>query len=79
MSNTTSGVETLSVTETEISYIDAHRVVNREERVPGQHPDPSLRSDGQTEYTERYIECLDCGAERLSKDDFPVECNGGQR
>ena len=79
MVTTTPRVETLSVSEAEIRHIDAHRIVDREEQVPGQHPDPSQRVEGQTEYTERYIECLDCGAERLDENDLPVECNGGQR
>jgi hypothetical protein len=79
METTTSRVETLSVTEAEIRYIDAHRIVDREEQVPGQHPDPSKRVEGQTEYTERYVECLDCGAERLDEGEFPVECDGDRR
>jgi hypothetical protein len=79
MSNTQSRVTTLSVSEAEITHVDAHRVVNREEQVPGQHPDPVQRVDGQTSYTERYVECIDCGAERLDELDLPVECDGGQR
>lgn len=78
MDTTNRSVVTLS-NNTEIRYVDAHRVVDRVQQVPGKHPDPEKRIDGQTSYTEEYVECIDCGAERLCDEDLPVECDGGRK
>lgn len=79
MSNTTSRVETLSDRFPDARHVDAHLVIDRREWVPGKHPDPQRRHEGQTEYLERYFRCIDCGVEVVSKRDFPVECDGDQR
>jgi|GEM_PF-2442284 len=60
-------------------HVDAHLVIDRREWVPGKHPDPQQRHEGQTEYLERYIQCLRCGREALNERDLPVECDGDRR
>jgi len=79
MSNTTSRVETLSDRFPDARHVDAHLVIDRREWVPGKHPDPQRRHEGQTEYLERYFHCIDCGVEVVSKRDLPIECDGDQR
>ncbi|MDL0145593.1 hypothetical protein [Halobacterium salinarum] len=56
-------------------HVDAHLVIDKSEWVPGKHPDPQQRHEGQTEYLERYIQCLRCGQEALNERDLPVECD----
>ena len=58
-------------------YVGPHLIVDKTEWVPGRHPEPHLREDGQTTYPERYLRCLRCGAERLRRDEFPEECDSG--
>jgi hypothetical protein len=58
-------------------YVGPHLIVDKTEWVPGGHPEPHLREDGQTTYPERYLHCLRCGAERLRRDEFPAECDVG--
>jgi len=63
------------------SYPDAdpvgsHLVIDRTEWVPGKDPDPHRRHDGQRAYRETYFRCIKCGEERLSKRDFPEQCDG---
>jgi hypothetical protein len=56
-------------------YVGPHLVIDKTEWVPGAHPEPHRREDGQTEYAESYFRCIRCGAERLSERDFPEECD----
>ena len=79
MANTTSRVETLSDRFADAKHVDAHLVIDRQEWVPGKHPDPQRRHEGQTEYLERYLKCLRCGIEVLNERDLPVECDGDRR
>ena len=58
-------------------YVGPHLIVDKTEWVPGRHPEPHLREDGQTTYPERYLRCLRCGAERLRRDEFPEEGDAG--
>lgn len=75
MEPTNRTVETLS--EQDVTRIGEHRVIKQADVVPGKHPEPHLRSEGQTSYVERYFECLDCGVEVLRKRDFPETCESG--
>lgn len=59
--------------------VGEHAVVRKAEMVPGKHPDPNRRHEGQTQYLERYFECVHCGVEVLSKMDLPKACNGDGR
>lgn len=59
----------------DVDRVGSHLVIARREWVPGPHPDPYLREDGQTEYVESYFRCIRCEAERLRKRDFPDECD----
>jgi len=79
MEPTTSRVETLSNRFPNARHVDAHLVIDKSEWVPGKHPDPHRRHEGQTEYLERYLRCIECGVEVLKKRDFPVECDGDRR
>lgn len=56
-------------------YVGEHLVIDKTELVPGAHPDPHLREDGQTTYPDRYFRCIHCGAERLRRRDLPAECD----
>jgi hypothetical protein len=49
-------------------------VIDKTEWVPGKHPDPHRQRESQTEYLERYLRCIQCGVEVLSKRDLPEEC-----
>ena len=51
-----------------------HYVIRKGEWVPGKHPDPHRRHEGQRMYLERFVRCVQCGAEALRKDDLPTEC-----
>ena len=75
MSDTSSRVETLSNSYPDAERIGSHLVIDKTEWVPGKHPDPHLRHENQTEYPERYLRCISCGVEVLSKSDFPQECD----
>lgn len=61
------------------TYPDAERVgdhflIEKTQWVPGGHPEPWMRNDPQRGYFEGYFYCLHCGAERLSKGQFPELC-----
>lgn len=56
-------------------YVGDHLVIDKTEWVPGEHPEPHRREDGQPGYPETYLRCLRCGAERLSRADFPETCD----
>jgi len=60
----------------EARYAGDHLVIDKTEWVPGKHPDPNRRREGQTEYLERYLRCIECRVEVLSERDLPVECHG---
>lgn len=80
MSDTSSRVETLSNRHPDAERVGPHLVIGKTDWVPGKHPDPHRRREGQTEYCERCIKCLRCRVEVLSKDDLPEECEPeGQR
>jgi hypothetical protein len=80
MSDTSSRVETLSNRHPDAEQVGPHLVIDKTEWVPGKHPDPHRRREGQTEYRESYRRCIQCGVEVLSKHDFPDECESeGQR
>jgi len=79
MEPTTSRVETLANRFPDARHVDAHLVIDESEWVPGEHPDPNKGHEGQTEYLERYLRCIECGVEVLSEHDLPVECNGDRR
>jgi len=80
MPDTSSRVETLSNRHPDAEQVGPHLVIDKTEWVPGEHPDPHLRCDGQTEYLERYLRYVQCGIEVLSKDDLPETCEPeGQR
>lgn len=51
-----------------------HLLIDREEWVPGEHPDPHLREPGQREYLESFYRCIRCGAEAMRKRDLPETC-----
>lgn len=55
--------------------VGPHLVIDRTEWVPGSHPDPRRREEGQAAYPESYFRCIRCGAERLRKRDFPAACD----
>lgn len=80
MSYTSSRVETLSNRHPDAEQVGPHLVIDKTDWVPGKHPDPHRRHEGQTEYLERYLRCIQCGVEVLSKRDLPEECDPeGQR
>jgi hypothetical protein len=59
----------------DVEYVGPHIVIAKQEWVPGPHPEAHRRDQGQTEYVESYFRCVRCGAERLSKREFPDECD----
>ena len=73
------GISASAPNHPEARHVDAHLVIDKSEWVPGKHPDPHRRHEGQTEYLERYLRCIECGVEVLKKRDFPVECDGDRR
>lgn len=79
MENTSSRVETLSNRYPDAKPVGEHLVIDRREWVPGEHPEPHLRAEGQTEYLEAFYRCLLCGVKVLSTDDFPETCEGEPR
>jgi len=58
----------------EASTVDSHLVIDKREWVPGEHPAPHLREQGQQAYMETYVRCLRCGAEALRHKDLPPDC-----
>ena len=80
MANTSSRVETLSNSYPDAEQVGSHLVINKTEWIPGKHPDPHRRHEGQTEYLEQYLRCIQCEVEVLSKRDLPATCEPeGQR
>ena len=77
MANTSSRVETLSNSYPDAERVGPHLVINKTGWIPGKHPDPHRRHEGQTEYLERYLRCIQCEVEVLSKDDLPETCESG--
>ena len=77
MANTSSRVETLSNSYPDAERVGPHLVINKTEWIPGKHPDPHRRHEGQTEYLEKYLRCIQCEVEVLSKDDLPETCESG--
>lgn len=77
MSNASSRVETLLLSHPDAEQVGPHQVIKQTQRVPGKHPEPHRRYEGQTEYLERYLKCVACGEDRLQKRDFPDTCGGG--
>jgi len=75
MSDTSSRVETLSNRHPDAEPVGPHLVIDKTDWVPGKHPDQHRRHEGQTEYLERYLRCIQCGVEVLSKGDLPEECD----
>lgn len=59
----------------EAREIGGHLIIEDADWVPGKHPDPNRRRQGQTEYLEQYLRCIQCGVEVLSKRDLPEECD----
>lgn len=59
----------------EADAVGPHLVIDRTEWIPGSHPEPHRRGDGQRAYAETYYRCLKCGIETVSKADFPEECD----
>jgi hypothetical protein len=76
MSDTSSRVETLSNRHPDAEQVGSHLVIDKTDRVPGKHPDPYRRHEGQAEYLERYLQCIQCGVEVLSKRNLPESCEG---
>jgi hypothetical protein len=77
MSDTSSRVETLSNRYPNAERVGPHLVIDKTDWVPGKHPNPHRRHEGQTEYLERYLRCVQCGVEVLREDDFPETCESG--
>jgi hypothetical protein len=59
----------------EAREIGGHLIIEDANWAPGKHPDPNRRRQGQTEYLEQYLRCIQCGVEVLSKRDLPEECD----
>lgn len=57
------------------SPVGEHLVIDKREWVPGEHPEPHRREQGQQAYMEHYFRCLRCGVEVLRKRDLPQECD----
>lgn len=56
-------------------YVGDHLVIDKTEWIPGEHPEAHRREAGQPTYPETYFRCLLCGAERLTRADFPERCD----
>lgn len=76
MSNSRSRVETLS-NHPGADRVGDHLVIDQADWCPGEHPDPNQRREGQTEYLEEYVRCIQCDIEVLSRNELPDECEGG--
>lgn len=59
----------------DVKDVGEHLITEEAELVPGKHPDPSRRHEGQTEYLERYLHCIECDLEVLNERDLPEECD----
>jgi hypothetical protein len=59
----------------DVKNVGEHLITEDADLVPGKHPDPSRRHEGQTEYLERYLRCTKCDVEVLSERDLPEECD----
>ena len=68
-------IPTVTRTFPAAEYVDDHLVIPKRQWVPGEHPEPHLREDGQRGYVEEYYYCLRCGTEQLRKDAFPGTCD----
>ncbi|MUV60611.1 hypothetical protein [Halobacterium sp. CBA1126] len=79
MSRTTATQKEVPPADSGAQQIGDHAVIRKRELVPGKHPDPQLRREGQTQYLEQYFECVHCGIEVLSKMDLPDDCDGDAR
>jgi hypothetical protein len=80
MEQTNSIEESLSNRHPDAETVGDHLVIDKTEWVPGKHPEPHRRREGQTEYLEGYLRCIQCGVEVLSKRDLPQTCEPeGQR
>ena len=75
MQPTNSIEESLSDRHPDAERIGPHLVIDKTDWVPGNHPDPYRRQQGQTEYLERYLRCIQCGVEVLNKGGLPEECD----
>lgn len=64
----------------DVEHVGEHYVIRKGEWVPGKHPDPNRRREGQEMYLERFYRCVQCGVEVLRRDDLPETCvSEGQR
>lgn len=63
----------------EATPADPHVVIDKREWVPGEHPEPHRREQGQQAYMETYVRCLRCGAEALREEDLPPECDPSRK
>lgn len=79
MSDTSSRVETLSNRHPDAEQVGPHLVIDKTEWVPGKHPEPHRGYEGQTEYLERYLRCIQCGVEVLNTEDLPETCDSEGR
>jgi hypothetical protein len=75
MESTNSIEESLSNRHPDAEPVGNHLVIDKTQWCPGLHPDPHRRHEGQTEYLERYLRCIQCGVEVLSEGDLPEECD----
>ena len=74
MGQTNSIEESLSDRHSDAKQAGQHLVIDKAEWVPGKHPDPNRRHEGQTEYLERYLCCIQCGVEVLDEEHLPDQC-----
>lgn len=80
MQPTNSIEESLSNRHPDAERIGPHLVIDKTQWCPGPHPDPHRRHEGQTEYRETYLRCIQCGVEVLRERDLPATCESeGQR
>jgi hypothetical protein len=73
------GIRASAPDHPDVEHVRKHYVIRKGEWVPGEHPDPHRRRDGQTMYLERFFRCVQCGVEVLSKDDLPETCGSEGR
>jgi hypothetical protein len=74
MGQTNSIEESLSDRHPDAERVGPHLVIDKTEWVPGKHPDPHRRHEGQAEYLERYLQCVQCGVKVLRERDLPATC-----
>ena len=75
MRQTNSIEESLSDRYPDAERVGPHLVIDKTQWCPGPHPDPQRRQQGQTEYLERYLRCIQCGVEVLNEGGLPEECD----